>query len=183
MKSIVYTVVFLSICVSCNYPPQSKVDFYSHQKSGDLWRVPLIKPYEVVSPTNSDSDDWFLILKNHTIEGPNFFRSGNEFQLSSIQAIGILDSIIVATNKSEYWPKLGGKYPSTLILNLKTKKQFLFSNKHHSLELKEKMTDLKLDEIEMIEWQKVKNDFLEKKKLPENWNNQRLNTKSKTNWS
>lgn len=177
MKSLVYLLAILSACTSCNFISNSKDNFYSYSKSGDLWRVPLIEPFEIVSPTNSSSNDWFLIIKNHKIDGPNYFRSGDEFQLSSIKTIGILDSVIIATNENEYWPKLSGQYPSTLILDLKTKKQFLYSNKHHSSELNEKLIELKIEEIEMLEWEKVKNDFLEKTKLPEQWNKQRLTTK------
>ena len=181
MKLLIHILAFLLVFTSCNFKSNSKDDFYSFSKSGDLWRLPIIEPYEIVLPTNSSSDDWFLIIKNHKIEGPNYFRSGDEFQLSSIKTIGILDSVIVATNENEYWPKLSGQYPSTLILDLKSEEQFLYSNKHHTTELNEKLNDLKLKEIEMLEWEKVKNDFLEKTKLPESWNKQRPTTTPKTN--
>lgn len=162
--------ILLCTCFSCNFSTDHKNDFYSYSKSGDLWRVPLIEPYEIISPTNSGSDDWFLVIKNHNIEGPKYFRSGDEFQLSSIKTIGILDSVIVATNENEYWPKLSGQYSSTLIIDLKTNRQFLYSNTHHVEELKETMRDLKIEKIKMLEWNKIKNDFLENLKLPEDWN-------------
>ena len=181
MKLLLYILILLSVSTSCNFRTDSRDDFYSYSKSGDLWRVPLIDPYEIVSPTNSGSGDWFLTIKNHKIDGPNYFHSGDEFQLSSIKTIGILDSVIVAANENEYWPKLSGQYPSTLIIDVKTKNQFLYSNKHHAEELKEKMKELKIEGIEMLEWNMVKNDFLENLKLPENWNKQRLTTKPKTN--
>lgn len=175
-KSLIYILTLLSVTVSCNLRRDSNEDFYSYSKSRDLWRVPLIKPYEVVSPTNSGSDDWFLIIKNHQIEGHNYFRSGDEFQFSSIKTIGILDSVIFATNVNEYWPKLSGQYPSTLIIDLKTNKQYLYSNQHHASLLKNKIRELKIENIKKFDWNIIKNQYLDSLKLPETWNNQIKNT-------
>lgn len=173
MKAFAYILILLCTCSSCNFGTDQQNDFYSYSRSGDLWRVPLIEPYEIISPTNSGSDDWFLVFDNQTLQGPDYFHSRDEFQLSSIQTIGILDSVIVATNEREYWPKLSGQYPSTLIIDMKTNDLFIFSTAHHSEELKERMKDLKIEKINMLGWNDVKIDFLENLKLPEDWNKQR----------
>jgi len=166
---------------SCNIITSSEDDFYSYSKSWDLWRVPILQPYEMVSATNTSAEDWFLIIEDHHVEGPDFFRSGQRFQLSSVKTIGILDSVIVVSNENHYWPKLSGQYSSTLIIDLKTKRQYIYSNKHHPAELNETMKALKVEAIEMLEWEMVMHDFLDNKKLPEIWNKQRLNTDSQQN--
>jgi hypothetical protein len=174
MIKILYCILIVfTVSTSCNFRTESMNDFYAYSKVGDLWRVPLIEPYEVVSPANSGPGEWFIIIKNHKAEGPNYFRSGDEFQFSSIKTIGILDSVIVATNENEYWPKLSGHYPSTLIIELKTNKQYLFSNQHHKNELNEKIRELEIGNIEMMEWNNIKNEYLANLKLPIRWNNQR----------
>lgn len=160
---------FLSACG--NQPDGTEKDtFYTMTKSGDLWRVPLIKPYELVSPTDSDLNDWFLIVDHPHLSGTDdFTHSGDQFQFTSIQRIGIKDSIIVITNDQQYWPLLSGQYPSTLIINAKTDQLFIYSNSHHAPQIEAKMKELKVETIELLNWMDVKMDFQKKQRLPKSW--------------
>lgn len=172
MKSLLLIAIGISLLFGCyNNRDNSKDDeFYTTTKTDDLWRVPLIKPYELVSPTDSDLNDWFLIVDHPHLSGTeDFTHSGDEFQFTSIQRIGIKDSIIVITNDQQYWPLLSGQYPSTLIINAKTDELFIYSNTHHVPQIESKMKELKVETIELLNWTDVKLGFQEKKRLPKSW--------------
>lgn len=169
MKSIIYICCLLIILQSCENSAKQSDDFYSATQKEDLWRVPLIEPYEIVSPTNSELNDWFLIIDTNELQGPDFTCFGNEFQFTNIQQIGIKDSMIVICNDLEYWSLLSGQYPSTLIINAKTGEKFIYSNTHHSKKIEEKMHELHVNGIELLTWSEVKTDFLEHQQLPKSW--------------
>ena len=144
-------------------------DFYSSTKRWDLWRVPILKPFEIVSPTNDDA--WFLILKHPKLSHKDYFNPGdeNEFQLTSIDSVGMADSILVFKSRSYYWPKLSGDYRTTLIINAKTKEQFIFSDEHHQSEIRQKLKTLNVEDTDLYSFEKVKNDFQAKGTLPKGW--------------
>lgn len=154
---------------SCSTESNTPTDFYSSAKDADLWRVPLIEPYEVVSPTNSELNDWFIILKNPKISGPDFTLFGDEFQFTNITSIGIQDSIIVVENTDHNWPALSGAYSSVLIINSKTNQSFIYSKEHHSDEINAKYDELGIEKIKLYSWSTLKNDFLENSKFPNEW--------------
>lgn len=172
MKVLVF--LFAAICIlsGCGgFSSNSNEDeFYTSTKTGDLWRVPLIKPYELVSPTNSNLNDWFLIISSKNLQGKDFFKAGAEFQFTSIQQIGIKDSIIVVSNDQQFWPLLSGQYPSTLIIDATTDEFFIYSNTHHAQQIEAKIKALKVETIEMLNWNDVLNNFQKKQRLPESWN-------------
>lgn len=141
--------------------------FYTAQKESDLWRVPLLAPYEVVSPNNDT--DWFIMLENPDISGPQFFMPGTDFQFTSISRIGIQDSVIVAENTHENWPNLSGAYPSTLIIDARSGKCFMYSREHHTAELSAKLHELNVAQVRMIPWEDIRSDFQQSGKLPEGW--------------
>jgi hypothetical protein len=144
-------------------------DFYSSTKRWDLWRVPILKPYEIVSPTNDDA--WFLIIKYPKLSHKDYFNPGDEyeFQLTSIDSVGVADSILILKSRSYYWPKLSGDYPTTLIINAITDEQFIFSDEHHQSEIRKKLKSLYVDSAVLYCFEKVKNDFQTKKILPKGW--------------
>lgn len=160
-----FTLAFYS--TSCDFGSKQTDDFYTATKDLDLWRVPLLKPYEVVSPGNDEA--WFLILEKPDLSGPDFALFGEEFQLTNITRLGIKDSIIVIENKEEYWPKLSGMYPSVLIVDAKTNHSFIYSKEHHQQAIKAKYKELKLEGINIYDWTTIKNDFQKNGNLPEDW--------------
>lgn len=141
-------------------------DFYSAQKVEDLWRVPLLDPFEVVSP---DEDSWFLIWENANITASDYAEFDDLFQFTYIERIGILDSVLVLENSHENWPLLSGAYPSTLVLDVKTMQGFLYSREHHAEALSKKLQELGIDTVQMLNWSNLKNTFQEKGDLPAAW--------------
>jgi hypothetical protein len=160
--------LLLTTLISCQDETRQD-DFYSYTKEWDLWRVPILDPYEIVSPTNSD--DWFLIIKQPKLSHKDYFNPGDdyEFQLTDIDSVGVTDSILVFKSRREYWPKLGGDYRTTLIINAKTKEQFIFSDEHHQSEIRQKLKSLKVENVLLYSFEKVKQDFQTKRILPEGW--------------
>ena len=128
-----------------------------------------MEPYEVVSPTNSD--DWFLIIKHPKLSHKDYFNPGNEyeFQLTSIDSVGVAGSVLVFKSRSFYWPKLSGDYRTTLIINAKTGEQFIYSDEHHKSEIKQKLKSLQVESVPLYNFEKVKREFQTKRKLPEGW--------------
>lgn len=153
----------------CSFLSEEPSDFYSYSKEGDLWRVPLLEPFEVVSPTNSELNDWFFIVDHPVISGPDFNLSGDEFQFSELTNVGIKDSIIVLENTNQYWPKLSGSYAGLLIVNTKTSELLIYSKEHHQSAINTKFKELGITEIVMHDWRPLKDRFLEKQELPADW--------------
>jgi hypothetical protein len=165
--AIIFAFLFLSL-FSCQNNSQ-KDNFYSYSKTLDLWRVPILEPYEIVSATNTD--DWVFVLKNPMLKHKDYFNPGEnyDFQLSSIDSVGVVDSILIFKSKSLYWPKLGGDYKTTLFVNAKTREQFIYSDKHHSQEIAQKIKDLRIREVNLYNFAEVKQRFQADMTLPKGW--------------
>ncbi len=146
---------------------QGDSDFYSYTKDGDLWRVPLLEPYEAISPTNSD--DWVVRLHSTGPLHPEYLDPGDDFQFTYLTEVGIMDSVIVLHNGNEYWPKLAGSYPSVLLIDVRHRDFFLFSTEHHQEALAAKLEELGIAGMNMHPFETVKNDFLQELKRPETW--------------
>lgn len=168
MTKIAVILLLLATLISCQNETRQD-DFYSYTKKWDLWRVPILDPYEIVSPTNSD--DWFLIIKQPKLSHKDYFNPGDdyEFQLTNIDSVGVADSILVFKSRREYWPKLSGEYATTLIINTKTKEQFIFSDEHHQSEIRQKLKSLKVENMLLYSFEEVKQDFQTKQILPKGW--------------
>ena len=172
MKGKHWLLLVLVLCVfnSCDFLQDSKSDsddFYTAQKEGDQWRIPLLKPYSLVSPTNTT--DWFLILHSPLISGPDFMLFGEEFQLTSITQLGIQDSVLYLESADYYWPKLSGSYPSVLFVDLKTDSSFIYTKALHQKAIHQKKKALNIETIELYDFETVKSDFQQKGKLPMGW--------------
>jgi hypothetical protein len=122
MKTKSAAILILLILLSSCQNEGKQDDFYSSTKRWDLWRVPMLKPFEIVSPS-----------------------------------------------RRRYWPKLSGDYRTTVIINAKTKEQFIFSGEHHQSEIRRKLKSLKAENIFLYSFDKVKTDFQTKGILPESW--------------
>jgi len=164
-KSI-YFILLTLVFFGCK-PTQTKQDFYSYSKSSDLWRLPLLEPFELISPTNSS--DWFLVIKNPDFTNPVFYTSGDEFQLSNIESVGILDSVIVIHSTNIYWPKLSGSYNTTLIIDTKTQNKHIYSNQYHRSDLNDKLGELNIKSIKLYPLESVLKSFQTNLSLPKEW--------------
>jgi hypothetical protein len=143
----------------CSYLSEEPTDFYSYSKDGDLWRVPLLEPFEIVSATNSDMNDWLLIVDQPAISGPDFKLFGDEFQFGELTKVGIKDSVIVLENTNQYWPKLSGSYPGLLIINTKTSELLIYSKEHHQSAIDSTFIELGITGIKMRDWRPLKDRF------------------------
>ena len=143
--------------------------FYSSKKDGDLWRVPLLRPYELVSPTNSTLNDWTLIIDQPNFTGLAYDRSAEEFQFTGIYQVGISDSVIRLDNENEYWPKQGGMYPTTLLINAKTQELFIARTEESKKEIEKQLKEWGVEKMKMHFLDEVKDAYQEKGKLPREW--------------
>ncbi|MEO6671662.1 MAG: hypothetical protein ABIN36_19415 [Ferruginibacter sp.] len=152
-------------CCGCK-THSTKHDFYSYSKSFDLWRLPILGPYELISPSNPGG--WFLLLEDSQFKNPDFFETGKGFQVSNIETIGILDSVIVIQCPNIYWPKLSGSYSTTVIIDTK-KNNFIYSNQHHQKEIASSLTELGIHAIKLYQSETVLKPFLADFSLPPEW--------------
>jgi len=144
--------------------------FYSSKKDGDLWRVPLVRPYEMVSPMNSNLNDWYLSVDHPNITGPGYNPSSTEFQFGGVYHIGIRDSIIRLDNENDHWPTFAGMYPTTLLINTKTHELFIARTKENKKELDDQLRAWGIaGEMNMHFWDEVKDSYQKTGKLPTNW--------------
>lgn len=67
----VYLILFVLACCGCK-THSTKHDFYSYSKSFDLWRLPILEPYELISPSNPGG--WFLLLEDPQFKNPDFLK-------------------------------------------------------------------------------------------------------------
>lgn len=166
MNRLLITLLISGLFTSCT-GLTGKNDFYSYTRSGDLWRLPLAEPYELVSPTNT-ATDWFLILKPHPVLHPDYLNTGDEFQLSSIDSAGLLKSVIVLHSKSVYWPRLSGSYKSTLILDTATHKVWLYPDQQGE-KIFSRLRELKVTDIQLWPIEPIVRMFQDSLKLPDGW--------------
>jgi len=159
--------ILLTGLLTCCTGLSGKKDFYSSTRSGDLWRLPLAEPYELISPTNT-ATDWFLILKPHPNLHPDYVNAGNEFQLSSIDSVGKLKSVIVLHSTNVYWPRLAGSYRSTLILDTASHKVWLFPDQQGE-KIRNRLKELKIPEIRLLPIEPIVRKFQDSLKLPDEW--------------
>lgn len=142
--------------------------FYTVSKTVDLWRFPLIQPFELVSPTNSG--DWFLNLtldSNHLSN--DFFYQGSDYQLSDIESVGIKDSSIVIHCNNLYWPKLSGQYNSMVFIHCPTRQVSIFSKNHHAPAINQLLLKYKMRDIKLYPLEKIIKEFQATGKLPAEW--------------
>jgi hypothetical protein len=166
MNRLIITILITGFFTSCNNQI-GKNEFYSYTRSGDLWRLPLAEPYELISPTNTP-DGWFLVLKPHPTLHPDFVNSGDEFQLSAIDSAGISKSVIVLHSTNVYWPRLSGSFQSTLILDTASHKVWLFPDQQAE-KIRTRLNELKVTAIRLLPIEPVIRQFQDSLKLPDGW--------------
>lgn len=94
---IVLFILTITGILSCENQSDKTQDFYTYTRDWDLYRIPLIEPYELFSVTSSDSD-WFFKLPPTLIE--------NQKQIP-VDAVTIKDSLIFTFTKDIYLYMVG----------------------------------------------------------------------------
>ena len=64
-KHLLFLFIVFSL-IACNHSENTVNDFYKNTRKGDLFRIPLIEPYELLS-TGKLGHGWFLQLPENTI--------------------------------------------------------------------------------------------------------------------
>lgn len=153
---------------SCDYYAGAEEGFYAYNKDGDLWRVPLIEPYEVVSPTNSDMNDWFLVVEAGIIKTENYDVFGDEEQFTDIRNVAIQDSVIILDLEKHYWPLLSSDFDTKVVLDARNHELFAYpSVQDNDFEIK--INDLGIETPRFYDWQSVKSSFLDSLGRPDGW--------------
>ena len=138
-----------------------KKDFYNYKKDEDLWRFPILEPYELISPTK---DDWFIKIKNFN---PYPFKSSRPYQLSYIDSIGLVNNLIIIHSLHANLPN--ESRPMWFIIEThknEDSKVFIFDKKNFLLEIDKR--NLK-DELMIYSADKLVTDFQKNLNLPEQW--------------
>ena len=164
---MVWLIAVFPILTGCHSASSHKNDFYSYQKESDLWRFPLLQPYELISPTNSN--DWFLVLNNPRFDNPDHFNQEGEFQLSYIDSVAVVNNVIVVSSSGQYWPKLSGTYETTVVIDTKGKRSFIYSNQHHGKAMQDKLKELNAGVIRLYPLDSLVKQFQAELTLPGEW--------------
>jgi hypothetical protein len=113
-KMVVYFLIF-SALFSCN-----QNNYYLDYQVDDLWRLPLIAPYELknvagAKPEHFSNDNWHILFKNK-VKGDRFFEKG-----VNVTKINVVDSVIYG---------YGTKNPCfPFIINLKKSSEKIYVDK------------------------------------------------------
>lgn len=145
IKKIISVTLTILIIVSCR-DTNKKMDFYEYFKTADLYRLPLVKPHELISAN----------------KGFNWFYKSNNFDVE-VDSVGISESFIVIYSSSVYKPELGGRFEQWLIINHKT-------NETNIVNVSDEFKDFKNNNnFTMYAINEVYNVFNENLQLPAEW--------------
>lgn len=91
-------------------------NFYTSSKVGDLYRIPLIKPIQIISSIGY-GDSWVLKLPYQQIEANVSIE---------VDSVCLIDSLIIIYSKSTYLP--GGMTQVWLLIDTKNKLELVYRN-------------------------------------------------------
>jgi hypothetical protein len=142
---------FPSCDINKNTPNKNKEErqdkFYTETERGYLSRIPLIKPYELISPDNGFT--WVY-------KSPFNEKKDKKIILENVSLVGIHDSIIVVYTDMTYLP--GEMTKAWCIINTKDKSEKLFTTEESYLENIKKAVRLGFRLKDVTEVFKVYND-------------------------
>jgi hypothetical protein len=150
-KGITYFILFLSISCASN---NNKDTFYKSSRHSYIYRLPLIKPYEITSRDNGAT--WILAFQK--IQNP---CNGVQF----LARVGIHDSTIVLYSPNDF--SFSGEHPPVwAVIDVLNGVENVFTEeKDYKFYLREK----KLGAIDLYDIQKVFELFDKEGKLPDEW--------------
>lgn len=121
IKTLIILLFSLVISSCESNTKKMKDEFYTTHTSGDLIRIPLIKPLELVSPDEGDS--WFFKPKFGQIDK-------NNLEIDNVSKFGIVDSVIIVYSERIYINSQMGEV--WFVTDLKNKTEIAFtSNKEY----------------------------------------------------
>lgn len=167
MKKSLYLLLLL-VLSSCMFNKSKEKsegednEFYTAEKTEDMWRIPLLEPYELVSPTNTDP--WFLMAEKPKISGPDYQNFFDDFQFTNIYRVGVKNKIIRLDNTDENWTKRGESFPTTLLINTTTNEFFICPTEAESKLLNAKLSEWNASDIKLLDFEELRNAYQEKGK-------------------
>lgn len=116
------SVFFLCSCCEDSFKQSvnsenQREDFYRYSKDGDLYRIPLIKPFQVISSTGVGGD-WIMKLPQEQIK-----NGKNAIEVSSLT---VVDSIIIIYSELTYMSE--GMTPVWLLIDTRNKRELFLQN-------------------------------------------------------
>jgi hypothetical protein len=147
------------IFISCGEPQEVNKDlteqedvFYTSNKDGDLYRIPLIKPIQVIS-TIGYGDDWIIKLPYQQITG---IRS------IEVNSITIVDSLIIVYSGLVSLP--GETTKSWFIIDTKNSTEKVYKN---NISYQKGLSELGMkEEPKLYEVNELYSQFIKEKRLP-----------------
>ena len=136
----------LIISTSCNEAGKKKEGFYEFSQTWDLYRVPLIDPFQVISADQGNT--W--TLKRFDKE-------------DVVSKVGINGSVMVVFSRRTALP--GKMTQAWFVLRPDTKEEVFTSE----TEYKSYLTSIGLGSVKLYDINQVFSDFDKYKKLPEEW--------------
>lgn len=155
MKKAIACLVMTFLFMSCwNSHNNKKEGFYDYSQTWDLYRVPLIEPYQIISADKGHS--WSLNLKGNEIKGVS--------SINNIQSIGLYDTIFTVFSPRIDIP--GDRTNVWFIINAAKKEGKYFVTEK---DFKNYLKEHGLAEIKLYEINQVFTDFDKEKRLPPEW--------------
>jgi len=153
-KAIIFS-LFCFLFFSCDWKSNNvEENFYSYSRKGDLYRIPIIKPYEINSADNGFT--WIMDFKGNN--PPSLLGTG------AIDSIGVKESYFVLFNKRA--DLRTGMTKAWFLVDALAKDEKVFTTEE---EYKNYLETKKLGHIKMYKITDVFKEFDTNKKLPQEW--------------
>ena len=142
---IITSIIFTGLLLSCNSD-----SFYTARKDGDLWRLPLLEPYELIAVGDIEEPEWWNLCLN--VYNPYNWK--DRYQLSNIDSVGVKNNLILVHSKKVQRPNsyTGGWF----LIDPCNKQELFFSNRH---DLEVKMIETGVKNIRLYPLKKVLEKF------------------------
>jgi len=156
MKTIIIMLILISsLLFSCNLNNKKKEQgFYDYSRSGDLYRIPLIEPYEITSADKGFT--WIMEFKGNS--PPSKLGTGN------IDSIGLTRSYCILYNRRADLPNGMSKAWFVIDANKNEEKVFTSDDEYQIFLKSRNLNSLKLYDIKAVFI-----DFDKKGILPPEW--------------
>lgn len=155
---MIFQLLIVFMCFSCGNPNQEKGgqveqedSFYTAAKEGDLYRVPLVKPIQIIS-TNGIGSDWILKFPYRQIKNKKSVE---------VSAVNVVDSLIIVYSESTYLP--GAMTEAWFLIDTKNKTEVVYQNENDYVK---GLAEIKIKEPRLIEINQLYGEFKETQKLP-----------------
>jgi hypothetical protein len=150
-------VLMLPLILSCDSGEINRNGFYNYSEAHNCWRLPLLEPYELLSPY--DKKNWGFVSKLG-LKGVHW-----------LSKVGVKDSIIVLYTKQEF--SYSSDHPELwVVVNAKKRTEEIFST---NKDYKKCLRMAGVNDVSLHEINEVYEKFDKENVLPVDWQNLRRN--------